>query len=193
MKPRTLVVWGLLGLASLAVAVILAYLTRWQTAIVGVLPLLSGLAGFVLVLMTLLAWGLAKVRKAGGLRRTGQSLLMAGFFLLFQLAYLPVARALRQQEVARAQAFVEALVPRIEVYQGEQGMYPATVEVILTDDLALPALLRLQGDLPVPFNNRDFYFLSGPTYGFRFYLPDGFIGYSYAYCCGLHGQWTVTD
>ncbi len=193
MKPKTLLVGGLLSLISLVVAVLLASLTRWQTATLGLIPLVNGVIGFILVSMTWLAWGLAKVRRAAGLRRTSKLLLLAGFFLLFQLAYLPTAQILRQQEVAKAQAFVEALIPHLEAYKAQQGVYPSTIEAILTDDITLPALLQRQGDVPLPFNNRNFYFQRGPTYGFRFYLPDGFIGYSYEYCCGPQGRWTVMD
>jgi hypothetical protein len=193
MKPKTLLVWGLLGLTSLAVAGLLAYLSRWQTALVGIIPLVGGLAGCVLVLMTLLAWSLAKIRQAAGLRRTSKFLLVAGFFLLLQLAYIPITQTLRRMEVAQAQVFVQALIPRLEAYKAQQGVYPGTIEAILTDDITSPALLQLQGDFPLPFNNRNFYFQRGPTYGFRFYLPDGFIGYSYEYCCGPQGRWTVTD
>ena len=193
MKPKALAMWILLGLTSLVVAGLLAYLTRWQTATVGLIPLVSGLIGFILVLMTMLAWGLAKVRKAVGLRRPGKLLLIAGFFLLFQFAYIPIAQALRQQEVAEAQAFIEALIPRIEAYKEHHGVYPATVDVVLTDNITLPALLQLQSDFPLPFNNQDFYFPNGPSYEFGFYLPDGFIGSSYTYCCGPHGHWTITD
>ena len=117
---------------------------------------------------------------------------MGGFFLLLQLVYFPITQALIRQEVAQAQAFVETLIPRLEVYKTRQGVYPGSIEAILTDDVTPPALL--QGDDPLLFfNNRNFYFQRGSTYGFRFYLPDGFIGYSYEYCCGPQGRWTVTD
>ena len=138
------------------------------------------------------AWGLAKARRAAGLGRASKFLLMGGFFLLLQLVYFPITQALIRQEVAQAQAFVETLIPRLEVYKTRQGVYPGSIEAILTDDVTPPALL--QGDDPLLFfNNRNFYFQRGSTYGFRFYLPDGFIGYSYEYCCGPQGRWTVTD
>ncbi|MCI0478217.1 MAG: hypothetical protein L0Y55_18405, partial [Anaerolineales bacterium] len=75
MKPKTLLVWGLAGLASLSIALLLAYSTRWQTAIVGLIPLLSGLVGFVLVLIAALAWGAAKARRAASPGRATQALL----------------------------------------------------------------------------------------------------------------------
>jgi hypothetical protein len=53
MNLKTLGVAALLGLTSLIVAAFLAYLTRWQTAIPGFIPCLSGLVGFVLVLIGL--------------------------------------------------------------------------------------------------------------------------------------------
>jgi hypothetical protein len=193
MNLKTLLLAGLLGLTSLIIAALLAYLTRWQTAMLSLIPLLCGLMGFVLVLLALLAWGLAKARQVASLRRTGNLLLMAGFFLLLQLAYLPISQRLRQQEVVRAQLFVEALVPSLEAYKARQGVYPETFETILSDDPGPPALLQLQGDYPLQFNNRNFYFQREATYGFRFYLPDGFIGHSYEYCCGSEGRWTVTD
>jgi hypothetical protein len=33
----------------------------------------------------------------------------------------------------------------------------------------------------------------GATHGLRFYVPDGFIGVQYEYCCGADGVRTVTD
>ncbi|MEW5957885.1 MAG: hypothetical protein AB1801_09195, partial [Chloroflexota bacterium] len=61
MKLKTLITFGLLSLVSLLIATLLAYVTRWQMAMAGLIPLLSGLMGLVLILMTLLARGLAKV------------------------------------------------------------------------------------------------------------------------------------
>ena len=194
MRLKPLVMLGLLCLASLSVAVLLAYFARWQTAIVGIIPLLSGLVGFLLILFALITWGLAKVRGSAGQRRMRSKFpLLAGVLLLVQLAYIPTAQALRHQAVNQAQTFMASLMPRLEAYKEQHGVYPSAVEAILTDVITPPALLRLQGNVPLEFNNQHFYFQQGTTYGFRFYLPDGFIGFSYEYCCGPHGQWTVTD
>ncbi len=193
MKPKTVLVSGVSVLASLAVAILLAYLTRWQTAVAGIIPLISGLVGSLLVLMALIAWGLAQVRGPAGRRGRAGYYLLAGVFFLLQLAYIPTAQALRHQQVTQAQTYMASLMPRLEAYKEQHGVYPSRVEAILTDDTSLPLLLQLQGNVPMEFNNRHFYFQRGTTYGFRFYLPDGFIGFSYEYCCGPHGQWTVTD
>ena len=193
MKSKALVIWGLTGLVSLALAALLAYITRWWAAIAGSIPLLSGLAGFILLLLTTLAWGLAKIRRGASSPRINQPILLAGFFLLLQLTYLPISQALRNAEVAQAQAYAEALIPRLEAYREQHGTYPATLQPIATGVANLPTLLELHSDLPLPYDNRDFYFQHGSTYGFRFYLPDGFIGYTYEYCCGPQGRWTVTD
>jgi hypothetical protein len=193
MKLWTPVLWGLPLLASLLAATLLAYFTWRQMAIVGIIPIISGLVGLLLILMALMAWGLAKVRGAAGRRGRGRYLLVAGIFFVLQLAYLPAAQALRHREVNRAQAFIAALIPQIEAYKEQHGAYPATVEAVLTDDVSPPALLQLRGNFPLEYDNQDFYFQQGTTYAFRFYVPDGFIGFSYAYCCGSHGQWTVSD
>ncbi len=193
MNSKVLTVWGKTGLVSLAVATLLAYWTRWQAAIVGSLIMLSCLVSLALIAIRLLALGLAKIKRSTTPRPVNQSILLVGFFILLQLAYIPISQVLRQGEIARAQAFAEALVPRIEAYQKQQGTYPATLEVVLSDEEKLPALLELHGDLPFPYDNQDFYFRRGATYGFRFYLPDGFIGYTHEYCCGQQGRWTVTD
>ena len=193
MKSKTLMIWGLTGLASLALAVLLAYLTRWWVAMAVSIPLLSALVGFILALLTLLAWGLAKIRRGASSPPINRSMLLIGFFLLLQLTYIPISQVLRHTQVTRAQKYAEALVPRLETYREQNGTYPATLHSIATDVSDLPALLELQGDIPLPYDNRDFYFQHGSTYGFRFYLPDGFIGYIYEYCCGPQGHWTVTD
>lgn len=193
MKPKTLVTWGLTGLASLALAALLAYFTRWWSAMAASIPLLSGLVGFMLLLLTTLAWGLAKIRRGASSTRINRSMLLIGFFLLLQLTYLPISQALRHAEVTRAQAYAEALIPRLETYHEQHGTYPATLDPLATGDANPPALLELHNDLPLPYDNREFYFQRGSTYSFRFYFPDGFIGYAYEYCCGPQGHWTVTD
>lgn len=162
-------------------------------AIVGGISLLSGLVGFLLVLITLGTLVLARARGSASPRRIGRISLLAGIFLLLQLVYIPTAGALRDREVTRAQKFVESLVPRLEAYKDQHGTYPTAVEAILSDDDSPPSLLRLRGDLPMQFDNQSFYSHRGTTYGFQFYLPDGFIGFSYEYCCGPNGKWMVTD
>jgi hypothetical protein len=191
MTPKTLAMLGLLSLLSLAIATLLVYLTRWQMAIASIIPLACGLIGLLLVLLALITWGVAKLRGRSGER--SKYPLLAGFFLLLQLAYFPVAKAVRDQELAQAHAFIASLIPRLEAYKEQHGAYPPAVEAILTDGDPLPPLLQLQGQSPMGFDNRNFYFQREETYGFRFFLPDGFIGYSYEYCCGSRGRWTVTD
>ena len=193
MKRKTLTLLGLLSLSSLSLALLLAFSTRWYTAIVGGISLLSGLAGSLLVLITLGALALAQVRRSARPRRIGRVSLLVGIFLLLQLVYIPTAGALRNRQVRQAQEFVESLVPRLEAYKHQYGTYPTAVEAILSDDDSPPSLLQLRGDFPMQFDNRSFYFHRGTTVGFRFYLPDGFIGFSYEYCCGPNGKWTVTD
>jgi len=193
MRRKTLTMLGLVSLSSLSLALLLAFSTRWYTAIVGGISLLSGLAGFLLILITLGALVLAQVLKSASPRRIGKATLLAGIFLLLQLVYIPTAGALRDREVRQAQKFVESLVPRLEAYKQQHGTYPTAVETILSDGDSSPSLLQLRGDFPMQFDNHNFYFHRGTTYGFRFYLPDGFIGFSYEYCCGPDGKWTVTD
>ena len=193
MKLRTLAASGLTGFASLILAALLAYLTRWWTVFTGAIILLGGLVGFVLILMALLAWGVAKIKQGIGSVPIKKPMLLVGIFLLLQLAYIPFSQALRQWEVARAQAFVESLIPDIEAYKELRDTYPDAQEAIMTGEISPPALLQLHGDFPLPYDNRQFYFQSDSTYAFRFYYPDGFIGYSYEYCCGPQGRWTVTD
>jgi hypothetical protein len=191
MKLKLLAVLGLLSLVSLSIATLLAYFTRWEMAIASIIPATCSLVGFLLVLLALVTRGVAKIRGTDGQR--SKYPLLAGLFLLLQLAYFPVAKAVRNQELAQVQAFIASLIPQLEAYKERHGTYPPAVEAILTDGPSLPALLQLQGDSPMEFDNRNFYFQRETAYGFRFYLPDGFIGFSYEYCCGPQGRWTVTD
>lgn len=193
MKGKTLASVGLVLLASLSMAVLLAYLTKWYLAIFGLIPLLSGLLGVLMLILAVITYAFAKVRRSPGLRSRGNIFLLAGFFFLLQLVYLPLARSFRDREVRRAQEFIEMLIPGLEAYRDQHGTYPAAVASILDEEAPLPPLLRLNGDLPTAFDNQDFYFQKGTTYGFRFVLPDGFIGFDYEYCCGPKGEWTVTD
>jgi len=191
MKLRTLAGLGLMSLVSLAIATLLAYSTRWQMAIASIIPFICGLVGLLLILLALITWGVAKIRGRDGQR--SKYPLLVGFFLLLQLAYFPLAKAVRNQELAQAQTFIASLIPQFEAYKEQHDTYPPAVEAVLTDGAPLPPLLQLQGQLPMKFNNRNFYSRRETTYGFRFYLPDGFIGSFYEYCCGPRGQWTVTD
>ncbi len=191
MRLNSLAKVGLLSLVSLATAALLAYFTRWQMAIAGTIPSICGLVGLLLILLALITWSAAKISGKSGER--SKYPLLVGFLLLLQVAYFPAAQAVRNQELAQTQAFIASLIPRLEAYKERQGTYPPAVEAVLTDGAPLPPLLQLQGQLPMGFDNRNFYFQRETTYGFRFYLPDGFIGSSYEYCCGSRGQWTVTD
>ena len=71
--------------------------------------------------------------------------------------------------------------------------YPTNPGALLSTDTAYPGLLELAGTFPVMYDNRRFYFSDETTYSFKFYVPDGFIGFHYVYCCGAEGAWTVTD
>ncbi len=191
MKMKPLASLGLLSLASVAIAALLAYFTCWQMALAGIIPLVCGLAGLLLILLTLAAWGVAKLSGRSSQHRKYP--LPVGFLLLLQLAYFPTVKTVRDQELAQAQTFIASLIPRLEAYREQHGTYPPALEAVLTDGAPLPPLLQLQGQLPLGFDNRNFYFQRETTYGFRFYVPDGFIGTSYEYCCGPRGQWTATD
>lgn len=177
-------------LTSLVLAIGLAYFTKWQVVWVAILVSLGGLAGLFALLLALINLVLAAVKTSSRFSMQGKRLFLVAAFLLSQLVYLPVARAFRKQEVERARVFVEALIPKLEAYHQEHGTYPATIESIGAHTLPLPPLLQLQKESA---DNRNFYFLDGASYGFGFYLPDGFIDTYYVYCCGPSGTWTVTD
>ncbi len=193
MKPGTLPEKIGVVVAGLSVSAALAYLARWQLAIYFVIPLLSCLLGIVLAILASMTLRQAKTRETDGLHRVGNNLLLASLFLLSQLASLPIAQVLRDREVKRAQEFVEALIPQLEDYRSQHNTYPADISSVLDAKSALPPLLQLTGAFPFVYDNRLFYFYRETTYGFQFYLPDGFIGFNYEYCCGASGKWTVTD
>ena len=54
MKLRTMYVPGLVVLAGIATAAVLAYATIWQLAIFSVIPCLSGVLGIILTLVGLI-------------------------------------------------------------------------------------------------------------------------------------------
>lgn len=191
MRPRAFVILGALGLFGLII-VLLAWLTRWQTAILGGLSLFGGLIGSLLLLVALIRLGRVRIARAVP-SQVDKFLLLAAVMLLLQLAYIPIAQALRRQAIDRAQSWIGSLIPQIEAYRTQYGDYPPALEAVWHENLILPTLLRLHGNLPLPYDNRQFYVRRADTYGFEFYVPDGFIGFSYQYCCGAKGQWTVTD
>ena len=172
---------------------VLAYSTVWQLAVFGMLPCLSSLLGIILALIALLIWLRTRTKESPRLSRARKGLLLASVFLLLQVAYFPIAQGLRDLEVKRAQGFINALIPRLEEYERLHNEYPASADSVLTGDEEVPRLLQLSGDFPLEYDNRQYYVRREETYGFRFYLPDGFIGYQYEYCCGADGEWTVTD
>ena len=194
MKLRTLHLAGLVVLAAIGTAVVLAFLTVWQLAIFSVLPCLGSLFGIILALPALIVWLRTRTKESPALSGGRKGLLLASVFLLLQVAYFPIARGLRDLEVERAQAFINALIPRLEEYERLHNEYPASADSVVTADEQAPRLLQLvYGDSLLVYDNRQYYVRQGATYGFRFYLPDGFIGFQYEYCCGADGVWTVTD
>jgi hypothetical protein len=193
MKLRTPHLAGLVATAAVGTVIVLAYLTVWQLVIYGMLSCLSGVLGIVLVLATILVWLRRRAEESPGFSKFGTVLFLVGIFLLVQVAYLPVGRGLRDMEVKRAQDYICALIPKLEEYERLHDEYPASVDSVLIGDEEAPRLLQLNGDSLLRYDNRQYYVRQGETYGFRFYLPDGFIGYEYEYCCGAAGVWTVTD
>ena len=193
MKLRTMYVPGLVVLAGIATAAVLAYATIWQLAIFSVIPCLSGVLGIILTLVGLIVWLRTRTKEPHGFSRTSKGLLLASVFFLLQGTYLPIGIGLRDREVDRAKDFIEALIPRLEKYEGLNNTYPAGVSAVLSGDEEVPRLLQMSGDVPIGYDNRQYYALQGATYRFRFYLPDGWVGFQYEYCCGADGVWTVTD
>ena len=193
MKLRTLCLAGLVMLAAIGTVVILAYATVLQLAIYSVLPLLSTVLGIILALVTLLVWLRTSTKESAWLSRVTKGLLMASVFLLLQVAYFPIAQGLRDLEVKRAQEFINALIPRLEEYEHLHDEYPPGADSVLTGDEEIPRLLQLSGDFPLKYDNHQYYAQQEATYGFQFYLPDGFIGFQYEYCCGANWVWTVSD
>lgn len=193
MKRKTLYLTGGVGLVALITAAGLAYATVWNLAIFGILFILATLLGLVLALIGFLVWRRTKREPSPRLSRVSQGLLLAGLFLSLQATYFPLALELRSWETRRAEAFIDRLIPKLEAYKRQHNDYPASLDLVLTGDETLPRLLQLSGDFPFRFDNRQYYILRDQSYGFRFYVPDGFIGFHYAYCCGADGGWTATD
>jgi hypothetical protein len=193
MKQGTLFVSAFVVLGALTTAAVLAHATLWYLAIFSLIPCGVSLVGLILGLLSLLLLRRARSTASPGFRRVGNSLLVVGSFLFFQLAYVAIAPTLRNWEVRRAQAFIHTLIPRLEAYRAQYDTYPTDMEALVSADTAYPRLLELTGDYPRTYDNRQFYFGRTATYGFKFYVPDGFIGFYYEYCCGAEGTWTVTD
>jgi hypothetical protein len=185
-----LYITGLVVVAAIITVAVLAYVTIWQVAIYSTLSCASTGLGTVLASVTLLVWLRTRTKESRALSRVRKGLFLGSLFLLLQVAYLPITRGLRDLEVRRAKDFVTALIPRLEEHWRAYDRYPASVDAVLTGDEGVPRLLQLSGGF---YDNRQYYVQREATYGFRFYLPDGFIGFQYEYCCGADGVWTVTD
>ena len=86
--------------------------------------------------------------------RARKGLLLASVFLLLQVTYFPIAQGLRDLEVKRAQDFIGTLLPRLEEYERLHNEYPASMDSVLTGDEEVPRLLKLSGDFPLEYDNR---------------------------------------
>jgi len=192
MKLRQWHLVGLVILAAIMTATWFAYWTVWEQAFCIWVPCFSGISGIVLALV-------AKVRQrtraetSSEPSKVSQGLLLVSIFLILQFAYVPLVLGIRNLEVRRAQDFIDTLIPRVEAYKREHNSYPATLQPVLTGEEEFPRLLQLSSEFSNEFDNQQFYFQQGDTYGFRFHLPDGSIGFHYEYCCGANGEWTITD
>lgn len=194
MKLKTLTFSALVILAGLLVAAGLAYFNRWQLAIFSFVPALVTLLGVILMVITLLFRRYTKAQLPARRQLLNTTLLLISLFFILQLAFFPLAQTFRNREVRRAQAFLTSLIPQLEDYKHQHTDYPENITALLPEDeTLLPPLLQLKGTLPMTYDNRDFYQYHETSYSFQFYVPDGFIGFEYNYCCGPEGTWTVTD
>lgn len=193
MNRRTVYITGLVILLAIATAAVLAYSTVWQQAMFAFIPFLSGAAGFILTIVALLILLRTRRIEPEGSNRFGYKMLLVGIFLLLQITYLPIGLGLRNREVSQAKDFTKALIPKLEEYKSLHGAYPDNLDEVLTGDEKAPRLLRPNNDFSFTYGNRQYYFQKEESYGFRFFLPDGFIGYQYQFCCGADGVWTVSD
>ena len=193
MKLKTPVFSGLIVLAGLSVAAGLAYFNRWQLAIFSFVPTLATLLGVILMVIVLLFRRRTKAQPSARLHSLNPTLLLISLFFVLQFAFFPLAQTFRNVEVQRAQALLESLIPQLEDYKRRHAGYPEKITLLLSTDVTLPSLLQLSGTLPVTYDNRNFYRRRQTSYSFQFYVPDGFIGFEYSYCCGAEGMWTVTD
>ncbi|MFN8454166.1 MAG: hypothetical protein U0401_05740 [Anaerolineae bacterium] len=191
MKLNTPVFGGLIILAGLAVAAELAYFNRWQLVAFSFIAALAILLGVILLVIVLLFRWRIKFQPSARAYSLNTALLLVSLFFMAQFAFFPLAQTFRNAEVQRAQAFLESLIPQLEDYKRRHADYPENISALLAADVTLPSLLQLNS--PPSYDNRDFYRRHDTTYSFQFYLPDGFIGFEFSYCCGPQGTWTVTD
>lgn len=190
MKTRFLLV---ICSVSLFFAIASAYLLRWNRAIYNAIPFLCGITGITLALVTLLKIWLSKTKATLRQGKVEQARFLVSIFLMIQFIYFPFSSMFVNLEIEHAKVFAEALIPKLEEYKNQHKAYPEELSKILPVTNSFPSLLRLSGSLPNNFDNRDFYWRQDRTYSFHFYLPDGFIGFTYNYCCGANGSWTITD
>ena len=194
MKRETLQRMGWVIIASLVVAAVSGYVARWYLALYSSITLLCFLLGCLIILISLIALLWRKNAPAQRRNSAVAKWLLVGIFLLGQFSALPIGQAFRGWEVRRAQAYIEALIPQIESYHHQNDVYPPEINSIISgSENPLPSLLQLKSSDPFAFDNHEFYLYQEITYAFEFYLPDGFIGFQYRYCCGSNGTWTVTD
>ncbi|MCQ3939404.1 MAG: hypothetical protein DPW18_20525 [Chloroflexi bacterium] len=193
MKLKTPVCSGFIVLAGLSVAAGLAYFNRWQLAVFSFVPALAILFGVILMGVVFLFRRRTQAQPAARPHSLNTILLLISLFCVLQGAFFPLAQTFRNGEVQRAQAWLESLIPQLEDYKRQHAHYPENITPLLSTDVTLPPLLQLSGTLPVTYDNRNFYQRHPTSYSFQFYVPDGFIGFEYSYCCGAAGMWTVTD
>ena len=79
-------------------------------------------------------------------------------------------KALAKHDIAAASTYCESLIPSIDRYRQEHGVYPLEIATVAQGE-DMPRLLR----------NTRFYWSEGPAYGFNFGDPRGmmnFVGYN---------------
>ena len=103
-----------------------------------------------------------------GYRKDVARIAVAVFVLTTSLVIsLIPGRALVKHDIAAARTYCESLMPGIDRYRQEHGVYPLTIAVVAHGE-NMPRLLR----------NTSFYWSDGLTYGFNFGDPRGMMNFA---------------
>lgn len=133
----------------------------------GGLAVLGAVVVFVFFMTPCLLWlGVSKMLgRSTRCPRTGLRILAVGIAPL--LGLVPVSHYLAYSDVKEAKEFVQRMVPRLDEYKSQHGIYPAHVEFVLQPGEELPRLF---------FRINSPYSTTYQEYRFEFFEPQSVMG-----------------
>jgi hypothetical protein len=168
--------WFLIGAAAIAfvVAIVGGAMGRGSFGSLIVVFALAFWIGLPLLVVTGALWAWTRARRRGGKRADAQAwataVSMAGVLLLIGVgASGVVGLGFCGNDFGEARRFSESMIPRLDRYESEHGVFPEDLEALLQGDEHLPRLRA---------TNEWSYSSNGSWFEFTIWHPDGLLNYA---------------